>query len=91
MRLSDIDQDTLMLKQGKTGKFLRIALTVDGARSQSGTLIDHLTRRTGRQTLSFCISAMPNGQPSHTPCCATGSMMHGQRPQQRKPTPSCPG
>ncbi len=63
MRLSDIDQDTLMLKQGKTGKFLRIALTVDGARSQSGTLIDHLTRRTGRQTLSFCISAIPNGQP----------------------------
>ena len=63
MRLSDIDQDALMVKQGKTGKFLRIALTVDGSRSQLGTLIDHLTRRTGRQTLSFYILAMPNGQP----------------------------
>ena len=63
MRLSDIDQDALMVKQGKTGKFLRIALTVDGARSQLGSLIDHLTRRTGKQTLSFYILAMPNGQP----------------------------
>lgn len=63
MRLSDIDQDALLVKQGKTGKFLRIALTVDGARSQLGTLIDNLTRRGGRQALSFYILAMDNGQP----------------------------
>jgi integrase len=63
MRLSDIDQDALLVKQGKTGKFLRIALTVDGTRSQLGTLIDNLTRRSGKQMLSFYILAMPNGQP----------------------------
>lgn len=63
MRLSDIDQDALLVKQGKTGKFLRIALTVDGQRSQLGMLIDNLTKRSGRQTLSFYILAMPNGQP----------------------------
>jgi integrase len=63
MRLSDIDQDALLVKQGKTGKFLRIALTVAGTRSQLGALIDNLTRRSGRQMLSFYILAMPNGQP----------------------------
>jgi len=63
MRLSHIDKDALLVKQGKTGKFLRIALTVDGARSQLGQLIDQLTQRSGRQALSFFILAMPNGQP----------------------------
>ena len=63
MRLSHIDKDALLVKQGKTGKFLRIALTVDGARSELGHLVDQLTQRTGRQALSFFILAMPNGQP----------------------------
>ena len=63
MRLSDIDKDALLVRQGKTGKFLRIALTVDGLRSELGALIDTLTKRTGKLTLSFYILAMPNGQP----------------------------
>lgn len=63
MRLSDIDQDALMVKQGKTRKLLRIAMTVDGQRSGLGQLIDSLTQRPDRKALSFFILAMPNGQP----------------------------
>ncbi len=53
MHLSDLDQHALLVKQGKTSKFLRIALTVDSARSPLGTLIDHLTRSTDKQALRF--------------------------------------
>jgi integrase len=67
MRLSDIDQDYLQVKQNKTesknpGKLLRIALTVAGVRTELGHLVDKLTQRPGK-TLSFFLLAMPNGQP----------------------------
>lgn len=45
MRQSDIDGDFLLVKQGKTGKRLRILLMMEGQLNSLGLLIEHMIER----------------------------------------------
>lgn len=62
MRETDIKDDYLQVRQGKTKKFLRIMLENQGVRSELGHVIDRIRARTHKVRSMFLVS-MPDGQP----------------------------
>lgn len=62
MKVTDLKSDALMVKQGKTGKFLKIVLDENGVLNGLGTLLERLKAR-DRKVKSVYIVATPDGQP----------------------------
>jgi integrase len=62
MKLTDVRDDALEVKQGKTKKKLRILLTDGGARTELGRVIDRIKGRP-RKVASLSLVATPAGAP----------------------------
>lgn len=62
MMITDIRDNTLHVKQGKTTKFLRILLEVHGVRSELGKVVDRVMARS-RKVRSLYLVSTPAGQP----------------------------
>lgn len=62
MRVTDVKDGYLEVRQGKTKKFLRIMLENQGVRSELGHVIDRINARTHKMRSAFLVS-LPDGQP----------------------------
>ncbi|MFA5630289.1 MAG: tyrosine-type recombinase/integrase [Porticoccaceae bacterium] len=62
LRLQDINDDFLMVQQGKTGKKLRIMLRVAGVLTDLGAAIERIKSRP-RNVVSMFLIATPEGRP----------------------------
>ncbi|MDP1979240.1 tyrosine-type recombinase/integrase [Undibacterium sp.] len=58
MKVADIQDGALLVKQGKTKKFLRIVLEQDGIRSELGKVLDRILSRPHRINKSNIITTM---------------------------------
>lgn len=62
LMVTDIRDNALHVRQGKTKKYLRIQLETDGVQSELGQVLDRIAKRPGK-IRSLYVVATPNGQP----------------------------
>lgn len=83
MRQDDIDGDFLLVKQGKTGKRLRILLKMDGQLNSLGLLIERMIER-NKKHISLPLFSINTASGSRRRCYAIAGMtpvkLHGSKP-----------